>query len=69
MTPEKNDNLLTSTTENNSIESPARRELFQRFGKFSAYAAPFTVLAFSQKADAATGSGPTKGGANSRPRH
>lgn len=30
-----------------------RRELIQRLGKFSMYAAPFTVLAFTQKAQAA----------------
>lgn len=41
-------------------ENPERRELIERFGKFAAYAAPFTVLAFAQKADAATGTGPGK---------
>ena len=42
------------------IESEGRRELLEKFGKFAAYAAPFTVLAFSKKADAATGTGPGK---------
>jgi hypothetical protein len=37
-----------------------RREALRKLGKFSAYAAPFTVLAFSKKAAAATGSGPKK---------
>jgi hypothetical protein len=37
-----------------------RREALRKLGKFSAYAAPFTVLAFSKKAAAATGSGPVK---------
>jgi hypothetical protein len=37
-----------------------RREAFDRFGKFAAYAAPFTVLAFTKKAAAATGTGPVK---------
>jgi hypothetical protein len=37
-----------------------RREALRKLGKFSAYAAPFTVLAFSKKAAAATGSGPRK---------
>jgi hypothetical protein len=54
MTPEKNAPAV------NPLESPARRDLFQKFGKLAAYAAPFTVLAFSQKASAATGTGPVK---------
>ena len=37
-----------------------RREALRKLGKFSAYAAPFTVLAFTKKAAAATGSGPVK---------
>jgi hypothetical protein len=37
-----------------------RREALRKLGKFSAYAAPFTVLAFSKKAAAATGHGPAK---------
>jgi hypothetical protein len=41
-----------------SLESPDRRDALQKFGKFAAYAAPFTVLALAQKADAATGTGP-----------
>jgi hypothetical protein len=41
-------------------ENPERRELMEKFGRLAAYAAPFTVLAFTQKADAATGTGPVK---------
>ena len=35
-----------------------RREAMQKLGRFAAYAAPFTVLAMTKKADAATGHGP-----------
>jgi hypothetical protein len=37
-----------------------RREAMQKLGRFAAYAAPFTVLALTKKADAATGHGPAK---------
>jgi hypothetical protein len=50
----------TPVNKEKELESPDRRDLLQKFGKFAAYAAPFTVLAFSQKADAATGIGPIK---------
>jgi hypothetical protein len=39
-----------------------RREALQKLGRFTAYAAPFTVLALSKKAAAATGHGPGKHG-------
>jgi hypothetical protein len=35
-----------------------RREAMQKLGRFTAYAAPFTILAMTKKADAATGNGP-----------
>lgn len=38
--------------------APERREMLEKFGKFAVYAAPFTVLAFAKKADAATSTGP-----------
>jgi len=38
-----------------------RRDAMQKIGRFAVYAAPFTVLAMTQKADAATGGGPAKG--------
>ena len=44
----------------NAAENPERREMMEKFGKFAAYAAPFTVLALGQKADAATSTGPGK---------
>ena len=37
-----------------------RRQALIDVGKFAAYAAPFTVLALSNKAEAATGHGPGK---------
>ena len=41
-------------------EKSDRREVVQKLGRFAAYAAPFTVLALTQKADAATGHGPAR---------
>ena len=38
-----------------------RRETLRRMGKFAAYASPFTILALTNKAEAATGHGPGKG--------
>jgi hypothetical protein len=43
-----------------SAQDAERREALRKLGKFSAYVAPFSVLAFSKKAAAATGSGPVK---------
>lgn len=37
-----------------------RREALVKAGKLAAYAAPFTVLALTNKAEAATGHGPGK---------
>lgn len=39
-------------------DSLDRREIVRKLGRFGAYAAPFTVFAITQKADAATGHGP-----------
>ena len=39
-------------------EAHDRRDVVRKLGKFAAYAAPFTVLALTKKADAATTSGP-----------
>ena len=41
-----------------NTESSDRREALQKLGRFAAYAAPFTLLAVTKKADAATGHGP-----------
>ncbi len=50
---------LTTGTENNQPEEVHdRRQAMQKLGKFAAYAAPLTILAFSQKASAASTSGP-----------
>lgn len=35
-----------------------RRELVSKLGKFALYAAPFTVLAHTNRAEAASGTGP-----------
>lgn len=43
-----------------SCQAPGRRDALDKLGRFAMYAAPFTVLALSQKADAATGHGPGK---------
>lgn len=43
-----------------SIAQQERREVVRKLGKFAAYAAPFTVLAFTKKAAAATTRGPGK---------
>jgi hypothetical protein len=51
-------NPQTEKTE--SAQDNGRREALRKLGKFSAYAAPFSVLAFTKKAAAATGHGPTK---------
>jgi len=59
MNPETSKNL-PGNPEDKTLESPDRRETLQKFGKFAVYAAPFTVLALGQKADAATGTGPHK---------
>jgi hypothetical protein len=37
-----------------------RRELVRKLGKFALYAAPFTVLAHTNRAEAASGTGPRK---------
>jgi hypothetical protein len=43
-----------------NAQAQDRREAIQKLGRFAAYAAPFTVLALTKKADAATGHGPGK---------
>jgi hypothetical protein len=53
----KYSNDLNSTS-NETTELKDRREALKKLGKYSAYVAPFTVLALSKKASAATGHGP-----------
>jgi hypothetical protein len=53
MTPE-------NTPKDKQTDAPDRREAVEKIGRFAAYAAPFTVLAFTKKAAAATGTGPVK---------
>jgi hypothetical protein len=45
------------TTNPETAETDDRREALKKLGKYSAYLAPFTVLALSKKASAATGGG------------
>jgi hypothetical protein len=55
-----NDNQQDPKPAVETTETNERREALKRLGKYSAYVAPFTVLAFTKKAAAATGSGPRK---------
>jgi hypothetical protein len=58
-----NDEKPKSGNENSMAgEGTERREALQKMGRFAAYAAPFTVLALTNKAKAASGGGPGKGG-------
>jgi hypothetical protein len=60
---DNNLNMKKSSETEKAAESAAhqdRREVVQKLGKFAAYAAPFTVLAFTKKAAAATTRGPGK---------
>jgi hypothetical protein len=41
-----------------TAETHDRRDVVRKLGRFAAYAAPFTVLAFTKKADAGTTTGP-----------
>jgi hypothetical protein len=50
--------------QNATGEITERRAALLKMGKYAAYAAPFTVLALTNKAEAATGHGPGKGGAS-----
>jgi hypothetical protein len=54
---------------NTAGESTERREALLKMGRYAAYAAPFTVLALTNKAQAATGHGPGKGGGSSSEKH
>jgi hypothetical protein len=47
-------------THANDETQESRRDLAKKIGRFAAYAAPFTLLAFTQKANAATTHGPGK---------
>lgn len=58
---------MQNETQNRTLETSGdgkvtqRREALRKMGKFAAYAAPFTILALTNKAEAATGHGPGKG--------
>lgn len=54
----KNSDKLTNTpADHDGLQDSEKREMMKRLGKFAMYAAPFTVLAFTQKAQAGTVSG------------
>jgi hypothetical protein len=64
----KNEKELMQT-ENSTVETPEmndRREALKKLGKFSAYVAPFTVLALSAKGATASGPGPHAVGSAAR---
>ena len=48
------------TTNPETAETDDRREALKKLGKYSAYLAPFTVLALSKKASAASAHGSGK---------
>ena len=54
-----------NATHDNIAETTRRREALLKMGRYAAYAAPFTVLALTNKAEAATGHGPGKGAGSS----
>jgi hypothetical protein len=56
MSPEKQN----PAAGNEPVDEKNRRQALIDVGKFAAYAAPFTVLALTNKAEAATGHGPAK---------
>ena len=57
-----NETRDSGSEKNAASESTERREALLKMGKYAAYAAPFTILALTNKAEAATGHGPGKGG-------
>jgi hypothetical protein len=57
MNPEKQNSGVGNPK---AVDRPDRREALLKAGKFAAYAAPFTLLALTKKADAASGHGPGK---------
>jgi hypothetical protein len=57
MKPEKQNPNPKNADAGDSVD---RRKTLIQVGKFAAYATPFTVLALSKKAEAATGHGPGK---------
>jgi hypothetical protein len=62
-----NETRESGAEKNAAIESTERREALLKLGKYAAYAAPFTVLALTNKAEAATGHGPGKGAGSASP--
>jgi hypothetical protein len=57
MNPEKQNVNIENVPDDNPT---GRRKALIQVGKFAAYAAPFTVLALTNTAEAATGHGPGK---------
>lgn len=44
-------------TPSSEIQNQDRRDAIEKLGRFALYAAPFTALALTKKADASTGHG------------
>jgi hypothetical protein len=57
MSPEKQ-NPATENAE--TVDHTDRRKALLNVGKLAVYAAPFTIMALTNKAEAATGHGPGK---------
>jgi hypothetical protein len=51
---------MDSNADDKKVEAQThdRREAVRKLGRLAAYAAPFTVLALTEKANAASGGGP-----------
>jgi hypothetical protein len=57
MNPEKQNHGAENAE---AVDHTDRRKVLLNVGKFAAYAAPFTIMALTNKAEAATGHGPGK---------
>jgi hypothetical protein len=53
-----NEKDIKPISETEATETTDRREALKKLGKYSAYVAPFTVLALSAKGATASGPGP-----------
>ena len=56
----------TSPNPTENADANSRREFVRKLGKYATYAAPFTILAFSAKADSGSSGGPSPQKAHKR---